>query len=99
MVGEADRPGRRQRPAQQLLALDERQRAQVVLLEAQQVEGVEADRVLDRGPLDVRPPPQAGALLQALEVGPRLGVEDHHLAVEDQAVVGQGAQGAGDLRI
>ncbi len=55
--------------------------------------------MLDRGALDVRPPAQAGALLQALEVGPRLGVEHHHLAVEDQAVVGQGAQGAGDLRI
>ena len=77
--------------AEEPLALHERQRAQVEILEADQVEDEERRRQLQRCALDVGRPLEESAALEPLEARPRPIVEAHHLAVQDQVPKGSAA--------
>ncbi|MEZ5332470.1 MAG: hypothetical protein R2991_10560 [Thermoanaerobaculia bacterium] len=99
VVGEAHGAGSGQDLAEQPLALLQRQATEVPALEGQQVEGVEDGGQSRRRGLHVEGTGELGALLQELEAGPRLVVEHHHLAVEDEALEGKRAQGQLEIRI
>ncbi len=81
----AQRPDRRQQRAQRLLALGERQRAQVETVEGEQIERVERARQLERRTLGVRAAREAAALLEQREARDAARVVDDHLAVDDEA--------------
>ena len=74
-----------QEAAQQALPLAQGERAQVVPLEPEQVEGEERRaQAAARRPGDLPGPAQHEPLLHPLEVGPPTLVHHHQLAVEDQ---------------
>ena len=83
---------------EQLLALEQRQRAQVEVLEREQIEREERRGQLDRGALDVDRRRQPPALLQAREARHSLRVEHDDFAVDDALVERQRLHGARDLR-
>jgi hypothetical protein len=89
VIGVANRARRWQHREEKALALRQRQSAQVEVLEAEQIERVEHDRVITHRGLDVARAQQQRPLLQAREVGPRVVVEHDHLAVEHEPGVGQ----------
>ena len=97
VIGVAHRSGLRQQLLQDALALHEWQRPQVEVFEGEQVEDEERRRQVDGGARDVGGALQERAALQPLKARPRLVVEHHHLAVEDDAVVRQAAQRTRDL--
>ncbi len=84
VLGVAQRPDRRQQRTQRVLALDERQRAQVEIFEGEQIERVERARQLERRALGVRAPRETAALLEQREAWDAARVVDDHLAVDDE---------------
>ena len=97
VVGESHRPGAGQQPLEESLAVRERERPQVEVLEAEQIEGEERRGQLDGGAVDVGSALEERPLLEQPEARLRLSVEDHDLAVEHEGVAGEGADRAGDL--
>ena len=89
VIGEAQRPRRRQDRGELTLAIDQRQGAQVVVAERQEVEREVGRGISDSGALDVELADELRALLQALEARSRAVVEHHHLAVEQERRVGK----------
>ena len=89
--------GRRQQPSSSAFRVDERQRPQVEVLDAEQIEGEEGDRVLHRRPADVERAPEPCPLLEPLKAGPPGLVEGHDLAVEQQPVERQRGHRANHL--
>ena len=87
----------RQHVAQQGLALQEREPAQVVVLEGEQVEGVAGRRQRHRRPRDVPLALQSAPLLDHLEGRKPGGVVHNHFAVEDHGSVRQLFQRQCDL--
>ena len=98
MVGVADGAGGRHHLAQQLLPLEERQRAQVVSLAGEQVEGVEDRRQLHRRGVDIGLATQVDPLPEPPKARLLVGVKHDQLAVEDERFVGERADHLGDLR-
>src|SRR6266446_2159494 len=80
-----------------LLALDERQLAQVVASERQEIEDVEGSRRFDRRALRLARA-QPGARLEHIEVWPPRLVEDDQLAVENHSLERNRLDRARDLR-
>ncbi len=94
----AQRAGHRQQRAQRGLALDERQRAQVEVLEREQIERVDAGRQLERRARDVGAARQSPALLQQREARQAARVEHDDLGVDDELRERQRRDDLGDLR-
>ena len=97
VLGVADDARRGEKPSQQGLALGQGQRPHVVVVEGEQVECVERDRMLASCGLDVEPSPQEPALLQSPEVRPCVIVEDHDFAVDHKATKGEGFERPANL--
>ena len=85
--------------AQALLAVDERQAAQVAAVEREAIEEHAHHRHLGPRALHVAGHGEAHPRLEALEGRPALVVEGDDLAVDDEAVHGQRGERARDLRI
>src|SRR5207245_691467 len=75
----------------------ERQRPNVVAFEREQIEHIQNGRGLNRRTPHLERPGHFGAVLEALEARPACLVRDAQLAVEDEPLVREGRQGAGDL--
>ena len=90
--------GLRQYLLQNFLALDERQLAQIVAREGEQVEYEQRRRRLDRRTLHVGPPGQLGARLQLRETRVAGFVQHHELAIENHIFIGNGLDRARELR-
>src|SRR5207249_1126800 len=82
---------------EQGLALLERQRPDVVALEREQIEQVQHRRRLDRAAPHIGHPGHLGAVLESLEARPAGLIRHDQLAVQDESLIGQRRQGAGDL--
>ena len=99
VIDEAQRTGPRKDVAQKALSFEQRQRAQVEILEGQDVEGLQGRGKSHRGRGHVRGASQLRPLLQSREARTSVVVEADEFAVEDQAREGQERRGARDLGI
>ena len=94
MLDGADRSRRGHQAQQQLLALDQRERSQIVVLEGEQIEKEQRRGQLGGGLIHVSRRRQQRALLQPLEDGPAGIVQHHDLSVGDESFRGQREQRA-----
>src|SRR5712664_2929598 len=97
MLRVAERSRLRQDLAENLLALDERQLAEVVALEREQIEHIQRRRRLDRRALRLARA-EPGAHLEHIEVRPPRLVEDDQPAVQNHALERNRLDRARDLR-
>jgi hypothetical protein len=97
VIEKADQAGGRQEPSEQRFAHGQGQRPQVEVLDRQQIERKERDRVHHRGPADVDPAGELCPQLEPLETGPSRVVQGDDLSIEDEAAYGKRCYGADDL--
>ena len=82
VLGEANRAARGDDPGQELLALLERQAAQVVAIDLEQIKDEVRRWMFDRGRPDVGPAREPGATRKATKVGAPVVPQNNHFPIE-----------------